>query len=148
MQAKHIVSGKDFFNLLYSDSEFTAQLGRTMLAASKFETELKLYLIANALSLKKRLTLGGLLVLLKNHNLLPKIHPHIEMFLKQRNYLTHNLYALLSGTIEETLLPSMNLVAMDVHLYTEKASQLESDLIGFADIVRKERLRITNARNG
>jgi len=142
MQAENTVSGEDFFNLLYADKEFTAQLGRTLLAASKFESELKLYLVANSIPLKKHPNLGHLIDLLKKYTLLPKLHPHIEMFRNQRNYLAHSLYDLLSGIIEETLLPRTGLISMDVHMYTEKVSQLEYNLIGFTDIVQKERLNI------
>ncbi len=143
MQSEDTVSGEDFFNLLYADEEFTSQLGRAMMAASKFETELKLYLAANSIPLKKRSNLGDLIDQLNKHNLLPKLHPHIEMFRNQRNYLAHSLYELLTGIIEETLLPSTDLISMDVHVYTERVNQLEYNLIGFADIVKKERLKTT-----
>jgi len=142
MQTGNIVSGEDFFNLLYTDREFTAQLGRTLLAASRFESELRLYLLANSVPLKKHPNLGHLIDLLKKHELLPKLHPHMEMFRNQRNYLAHSLYDLLSGIIEETLLPRTDLISMDVHVYTEKVGQLEDNLIGFVDIVRKERIKI------
>lgn len=138
------VTGQEFFDLLYRDDEFCAQFGRTLLAAGRLESELKQYLDAQSIPLKnKRSTLGQLLRLLEKHELLQRMQPSLELLTTQRNYLTHNLFELLMGFIEETLLPRTDLLDSDVHTYTEKVWQLEENLKGLADIVAKHR----NAHN-
>lgn len=138
-----IVAGKAFYTLLYNDRDFTAQLGRSMLAAGKLEVELKTYLARNAIIPKtNQPTLGHLIGLLRNHGLLPKMLPHLEMVGKQRNYLAHNLYALLSGKIPETLLPRTDLIVLDVYTYTEKVRQFEESLEVLTDIVKRERIKL------
>ncbi|MCK4624942.1 MAG: hypothetical protein KAV00_06505 [Phycisphaerae bacterium] len=134
------VAGKEFFDLLKGDQEFCAQLGRTVLAAGRLETELKVFLDAQSVPLKsKRLTLGQLVNLLKEHELLRQMQPSLEMLRDQRNYLVHSLFDLFAGLIEETLLPRADLLDSDVHTYTEKAWLLEGDLNDLADIVAKQR---------
>jgi hypothetical protein len=78
------------------------------------------------------------------------MQPSLEMLKNQRNYLAHNLFDLLIGLIEETLLPRDELLDSDVHTYTEKAWLLEENLNGLADIVAKERrgMHITNRSTG
>ncbi len=144
MRKEDIVAGEDFFDLMYSDQEFSTQLGRAMLAAGRLETELKAYFTAHSVQLKnKRPTLGQLIDILRKHNLLPKMQPHLEMIGKQRNYLAHSLYDLLSGEIEKTLLPCTDLIALDVYTYTARVRELEENLEGLTAIVRAERLANT-----
>ena len=138
------VTGKQFFKLLSKDSEFCAQLGRTMLAASVIESELKLYLNAKSVDTSDRpLTFGQLLGLLRKHQLLVKMQPALETLKLQRNYLAHNLHALLTGMIEETLLPRKNLIDLDVHTYRDRARESEENLVGLADLISKERKTIS-----
>jgi len=134
------VIGKEFFNLLYGDQEFCAQLGRTLLAASRLESELKLYLKAHNVPLKSKYpTLGRLNHLLKEHNLLLKMQPPLEMLVKQRNYLAHSLFDLFTVLIDETVLSRTNLLDLDVYMYIERARQLEENINGFSDIIAKQR---------
>jgi hypothetical protein len=53
----------------------------------------------------------------------------------QRNYLTHNIYALFVGLIEETRLERSNLIDTDVETYIERAWQLRENLVGLAEVV-------------
>lgn len=132
------VAGREFFDLLYADNEFCERLGRTMLAAGRLETELKLYLGANLVKYKEHATLGNLIDLLKKHGLMEKAQPSLELLKDQRNYLTHNLHALFSGLIEETVLERSNLLDSDIDTFAERAWQLAENLDGLADVVAKE----------
>jgi hypothetical protein len=132
------VAGKEFFDLLYADNEFCEQLGRAVLAAGRLETELKLYLAANSVKYKEHATLGNLLDLLKNKGLMEKAQPSLELLRDQRNYLTHNLHALFSDLIEETVLERSDLLDSDVDTFTERAWQLVENLDALGDIVAKE----------
>jgi hypothetical protein len=62
----------------------------------------------------------------------------LEMLKDQRNYLTHNVHALLSGFIEETILEGSNLIDSDVHTYTERAWQLAENLNGLAEALERQ----------
>lgn len=139
------VSGIDFFNLLYNDKEFCEQLGRVVLAAGRLETELRLYLAANSIKYGKHATLGNLLDLLKKQGLMGKAQPALESLRDQRNYLTHNLHALFSGLIEETVLECSDILDSDVVTFTERAWQLAENLNGLASIVAKENAALNNA---
>lgn len=132
-------SGREFFDLLYADSDFCKELGRAMLTASRLETELKIYLTASSVAHDtKRATLGQILGLMKQYELLKKMQPALELLRDQRNYLTHSIYALFSGLIEETILPRSDLLDSDVDTFTEKAWQLAENLNALADIVARE----------
>jgi hypothetical protein len=61
------------------------------------------------------------------------------MLKDQRNYLTHTLFELFAGMVEETLLPRSKLIDSDVDMFAEKAWQLERNLTGLAEIVSSER---------
>ena len=133
------IAGKYFFALLYSDPGFCQQLGRAVLAAGRLETELKKLLAAHSTTHgTKRATLGTLLRLTKEKDLLSKMQSILEMVKTQRNYLTHDVYALLSGWIEETILEGSNLLDSDVHTYTERALLLADNLNFLADAVERE----------
>lgn len=60
------------------------------------------------------------------------------MISKQRNYITHNIYALFTDLIEETVLEKENLLDSDVHLYIERAWQLRESLNDLADIIKRK----------
>jgi hypothetical protein len=110
-----------------------------MLAAGRLETELKRHLRAKSVPAEtKRATLGRLLELVKKYELLNRMQPSLELLRCQRNYLTHNIYALLSGWIEETILERSNLLDSDVVTYSERAWQLAENLNSLANIVENE----------
>ncbi len=134
------VTGKDFFDLLYQDSDFCKNLGRALLAAGRLESELKLYLDMESIQIKsKNLTFGQLINLLKEHGLLQKMQPALKTLKDQRNYLVHNIHNLLIGLIEETILQREDLLDSDVHSYTEKVWLLEQNLSSIADILEEKR---------
>ena len=82
---------------------------------------------------------------MKKHNLLVKMIPVLEEIKDQRNYLAHNVYALFSGLVEETLLDRSGLLDSDVASYTERVWQLKENLNGLADIIgEKNKLVIPN----
>lgn len=136
------VDGKTFYKFLSADDEFSRHLGRAVLAAGRLESELKQYLRANSVSDDtERATLGQLLGLLEKRVLLKKMQPALDLLKRQRNYLTHNIHAVLTGLKEDELIGSEELEALldsDVHLYAERAWQLAANLNDLADILEKE----------
>ena len=133
------MDGPEFYSLLCADDEFCAQLGRCVLAAGRLETALKQHIIDNRQHPDlTRATLGRLITVARERKLLSKMLPALEMLRDQRNYLTHSVYALLSGFIEETILEGSNLIDSDVHTYTERAWQLVENLNGLAEILQPE----------
>jgi hypothetical protein len=133
------VDGRAFYALLSSDDKFCAELGRAVLAAGRLETSLKQYIVDKAQHPDlTRSTLGTLITVARNCRLLSKMLPALEMLKDQRNYLTHNVYALLSGFVQETILEGSNLIDSDVHTYTERAWQLAENLNGLAEILERE----------
>ncbi|MFQ5398711.1 MAG: hypothetical protein ACE5E7_03845 [Anaerolineae bacterium] len=128
--------GIEFYELLYQDDEFCRELGRAVLAASRLESTLKQY-INNRVPDEntKRATLGRLIIFARKHQLLLKMLPALETLRDQRNYLTHNLHALFSGLVEETILERTGVLDSDVHTFTERAWQLKENLDSLADII-------------
>ena len=110
-----------------------------MLAAARLETLLKKQLIDHGLDKTlSRTTLGHIVALLKDHKLMPREVPALELLRTQRNYLAHNLHALLVGFIEETILEGVGLSPADVHLYAERAWELANNLNGFAELMERK----------
>lgn len=130
--------GIEFFNLLFESEEFSAELGRVALAAGRLEAEMILFLSRNGIKeYNSRSTLGQLIKIGKKHNLIDKnLAIALEETCKQRNYITHNIYALFSELIEETMLERSNLLDSDVHSYIDRAWQLRDNLTGLANIIR------------
>ena len=139
MRKGESVEGLAFYNLLYADDDFCKELGRAILAAGRLESTLKLYLLEhvdeNAL---RDAALGRSMTLAKKKSLLKKIFPALEMLKMQRNYLAHNIHALFSGIVEETILERTNLLDSDVDLYIDRARQLAENLNGLSDAISKE----------
>jgi len=128
----------EFYNLLYADDEFCKELGRAVLAAGRLEAELIKYMDNKNVGEKiKRATLGTLIEYARNHKLLTKMVPSLETMRDQRNYLAHNIYALFSGLIEETVLPRSGLLDSDIDVFTDRVCQLAGNLNGLADVVAK-----------
>lgn len=133
-------AGLNFYALLCANDEFCAELGRAVLAAGRLESALIQYIDIYAPDENTtRATLGRLIKFAEKHSLLSKMLPALKTLKDQRNYLTHNIHALFSGLVEETILESTELLDSDVDLYTERAWQLKENLNGLADIIfRKE----------
>jgi hypothetical protein len=131
--------GIEFFNLLFESEEFCAELGKVSLAAGRLEAEMILYLIRNGVKEDfSRVTLGQLIKFGKKNNLLERnLTTALEDICRQRNYLTHNIYALFIELIDETILERSNLLDTDVLTYVERAWQLRINLIDLAEIISK-----------
>lgn len=138
--------GIEFYKLLYEYDDFCIELGKAVLAAGRLEAELINYINNRNLGEKtKNANFGKLIFILKKHNLLVKMIPVLEEIKDQRNYLAHNVYALFSGLVEETLLDRSGLLDSDVASYTERVWQLKENLNGLADIIgEKNKLVIPN----
>jgi hypothetical protein len=131
--------GLEFYQLLYADDEFCKELGKAVLAVGRLEVELINYINNKNVGVKmKKSTLGKLVHFTKKHDLLTEMVPVLEIMRDQRNYLTHNIYALFSGLIEETILPRSDLLDTDVDLFTDRVCQLTENINGLADIVTRE----------
>jgi hypothetical protein len=131
--------GVEFFNFLFESDDFSAELGRVALAAGRLEAEMMLYLIRNGVKENiSRLTLGQLIKIGEKNKLLDKnLTNALEHICMQRNYLTHNIYALFVELIDETVLERSNLLDTDVLTYVDRAWQLRINLSDLANIISK-----------
>lgn len=132
--------GIDFYNLLTESTEFTSELGKVALASGKLEAEFFLLLTQNKVKgITQNDTLGRLakkacdnkLISLNEFYILKRVY-------EQRNYLTHNIYALFIDLIEETRLEKKNLLDSDVHTYKELVWQLNQNLQDLSELIRKK----------
>lgn len=137
--------GLEFYNLLNQSDEFTSELGKVALASGKLEVELINFLNRNEINENyKKATLGTLIRITNENNLLTSNEKIVfEMISKQRNYITHNIYALFTDLIDETFLEKENLLDSDVHLFIERAWQLRQNLNGLAVIIKNKKI-VTN----
>ena len=130
--------GLEFFDLLYADKNFCKEFGRCMLAAARLETKLIAYFMKKEILKKpEKHMLGTLIGLAEKHKMLNQILPAMKVMKDQRNYLTHNLYSLFSGLINEALLPRSDLIDSDVDMFTDRASQLRKEFQALGDIISK-----------
>lgn len=130
--------GIEFYNLLLESDDFTSELGKVAMASGKLEAELILYLKRNGITENyKKATLGKLIKIGERNNLFDKnLTIDLKQISKQRNYLTHNIYALFIDLIDETILERRDLLDSDVHSYLEIAWQLKENLICLTDIIQ------------
>jgi hypothetical protein len=133
--------GIEFYNLLNQSEEFTSELGKVALASGRLEVEFILYLTKNNVEGNyKKATLGTLIRIANENKLLSENENLIfKQISKQRNYITHNIYALFSDLIDETIMEKEKLLDSDVHLYTERAWQLRDNLNGLSDVIKTKR---------
>ncbi|QPJ61523.1 MAG: hypothetical protein G3M70_06315 [Candidatus Nitronauta litoralis] len=131
---------KEFFELLYQNKEFCNSLGQVMLAASKLESTLRIFLINQGHDIpENKATLGNLVnILKKNKHLSKNGEMHFADLKMQRNYLSHSLYDLFNDNIEETILPRENLVPEDVQVFAEKVSGTAKNFLGITKIIINE----------
>jgi hypothetical protein len=131
--------GMDFYNLLFESEEFTVELGKISLASGKLEAELILFLTNKGIAGNlHKATLGSLISKAKEKNLFDEnIVASLEMICRQRNYITHNIYALFVDLLDETILEKNNLVDTDVITYIEKAWQLRENLNEMTSVIQK-----------
>lgn len=128
---------EEFFRVLYGHRSFCAGLGRVMLAAGRLETNLRAYLkLKEVTGVRTNSTLGSLVRQLKVNDLLTRNgEMHFDDLTLKRNYLAHSPYRLFSEEIEQTLLPSHELVMEDVSLFEERVNALAEDFMFFANLV-------------
>ncbi|MBU2997938.1 hypothetical protein KO500_15960 [Cellulophaga baltica] len=133
--------GLEFYDLLNKSEKFTSELGKIALASGRLEVEFIMFLTKNKVKGNyKKATLGRLIRLANENKLLSENENQVfDHICKLRNYITHNIYALFSDSIEETILESENLLDSDVYLYTETAWQLTENLNGLADVIKTKR---------
>jgi hypothetical protein len=133
--------GIEFFNLLEKSEEFTSELGKVALTSGKLEAELIIFLEQHDVKGNyKRATLGSLIEKIEKQGLLDKNMIHaLKMITTQRNYITHNIYALFIDQLDETILEKYNLLDSDVHLYIERAWQLNENINGLTDIIKRKK---------
>lgn len=124
------IKGEDFYNRLFDSKEFTSELGKVTLASGKLEVELRIFLSKkNITEINERATLGTLITIGEQHNVLDNnLLISLRQITKQRNYITHNIYALFTDSIDETILEKNNLLDSDVHSYVERAWQLQENI--------------------
>ena len=132
--------GIEFFNLLFESEEFNIELGKVTLASGKLEAELMMFLKQNGVrkNISKK-TLGSLIEIGNENNLFDKnLSISLNLVAKQRNYLTHNIYALFIDLLDETILEKNNLIDTDVITYIDRVCQLKENLIGLAYIISQK----------
>lgn len=150
------INGEKFFNKLYEDEDFCKQLGKVILSASKLETQL-IKLLESKSDINYTITLGGLITKIKDANLLPQNTIEVlRQLSEQRNYLTHNIFIMLSDIIEDSKLIEnikddkyikKNLLQLiseekeyflysDITVYTERANVLSNNLNSITDIIK------------
>ena len=133
------IDGAEFFALLRSSYEFCAALGRAVLAAGRLESELKRYIMSRSGDDKLvQATLGRLIHYAEQHEMLVAYLPVLMTLKIQLNYMAHDIHALLSGLIEETILAVSDLVDSDVIYFTEKAQETADNLDGLADLIARD----------
>ncbi len=131
--------GIEFFNLLMDSKEFSQELGQVTLVAGRLEAELiQLYQRKDFTNNFSKSPLGKLIQFGEKNSLLNgNLVEVLKMTCNQRNYITHNIYALFSDMIDETLLSKSDLIDTDVFTYKEKVWETKNNLIHLADIVRE-----------
>ena len=132
--------GIDFYNLLVDSEEFTSGLGKVTLASGKLEAELILYLMRCGIKGDfTKATLGTLINKTENNNLLDyNLIIALRQISKQRNYITHNIYALFIDLIDETILEKRDLLDSDIHTYLDRVWQLIENLNSLTNVIRQK----------
>jgi len=132
--------GLEFYKLLNESEEFTSELGKVALASGKLEAELIILLTKNGIKGNyKKATLGTLIDIADKNELIDNnMRSILKGLSKQRNYITHNIYALFIDLIGETILEKEKLLDTDVILYIERAWQLRVNLNDIANIFERQ----------
>lgn len=132
--------GIEFYKLLIESEEFTSELGKVSLASGKLEAELMQFFNRNGIKENyKKASLGTLIKIGEKNKLFDSnMIISLNLISKQRNYLTHNIYALFTNLIDETILERKNLLDTDVLLYLDRVCQLNENLNGLADIIQRK----------
>lgn len=133
------LKGINFFNLLIKSKEFNMELGKLVLYSGRLESEMILFFRRNFFNkFKINLTLGGLIKFGETNKLFDKnLIISLNMVCKQRNYLTHNIYALFIELADVTILERENLLDTDVLLYMDKVYVLNENIKHLTEIINK-----------
>ena len=133
------IRGLKFYELLMESTEFTSELGKVTLNSGKMESELIQLLKRNNITNKfQKSTLGTLIRIAHENKILTDNEvKSFQLITKQRNYLTHNIYALLNYQIDETILEREDLLDSDVHTYVERAWVLNDNLKGLTETIKQ-----------
>lgn len=138
MRSGEKLEGIAFFEALYADDVFCRELGRVMLAAGKLEVEITRYLESSGQTQKaQQATLGKLIGFAEKDDNLANLTPALKTLNQQRNYLAHNIYALFSSHLKESLLPKNGLLDSDIDIFSDKARTLSSEIAYLAKVVLK-----------
>jgi hypothetical protein len=131
--------GVDFYNILFQNNDFCSELGKVTLSAGRLESEIILFFLRSGVDEKIiGKTLGQLIKVGESKVLFDKnLVMSLEMICKQRNYLTHNIYALYIELIDKTILERENLIDTDVLYYIDVVFILNENLNNLADIIKK-----------
>lgn len=107
------------------------------LAVGHLEAKLKSFLIKAGIRTNlKRDTLGLLAAKLANYKDIKSDELSLLNDIRiQRNYLTHNLYALMSNQIDEGSISGVGLLPRDINAYVIKARTLVQHIDEFIDIL-------------
>jgi hypothetical protein len=132
--------GIEFYNLLFKSDEFNIELGKVTLASGKLEAELMMFLQRNGVTKNiSKKTLGSLIEIGNEKKLFDNnLSISLNLIAKQRNYLTHNIYALFIDLLDETILEKNNLIDTDVVTYIDRVWQLKENLISLAEIISRQ----------
>ena len=120
----------DFYQSLCDSAEFTSELGKMTLAVGRLEATLKSYFIKAGIKTNlKRDTLGLLIAKLMNYDEFKSDEiSGLNEIRKQRNYLTHDIYALMSNQIDDSSMISADLLPLTVSAYIDAAKALRNDI--------------------
>jgi len=123
----------EFFNLLSKNNEFCSELGKVTLASGKLESHIKGLLKNNGYNNNlERATLGKLISIAEREQHIDENTIKVLKDVKrQRNFLTHNIHSLMIG---EATLEDENMWEKDIHLFIDRAWQLQENLNSLADI--------------
>jgi hypothetical protein len=136
----------DFYDELLKSDKFCTVLGRLILTSGKLESILKI--IVKKVERPEKLkvaTLGKLIGMCEKHQLIDDCLMEVLGFITtRRNYLTHSLFPLFNGEIEETLLPKENLEPEDADFHFSKCVE---DLISDMEFVISELSTVKSDKN-
>ena len=137
-------NGIAFYNLLFDSEKFTSELGKVALASGKLEAELILFLTKNGIEENlSRANLGKLIIIAEKNCILEDNEIKILKIIKEeRNYITHNIYALFIDLKDETILEKKELLDSDVLLYIDRAWQLKENLNDLAELIRRRNSKL------
>lgn len=131
--------GIEFYNLLIESDEFTSELGKVVLESGKLEAQLILFFSKKGVKDKyQNAPLGTLIIIAEKYKLLDNNNIEaLQMVKEQRNYITHNIFALFADQKKETILDKENILDSDVEAYIERAWQLKENINALANNLKK-----------